>query len=211
MTVASCLVAGLVLILLLASLSGFVLFFFRVILPRIPRRVVPNPESYRGVGEPLTYLELEPLTGHSPGLSLRELDDRVVLLSFWGTWCPPCRAELPKIAALRQRFAGQEAFELVAISYPASGQGDDLTSLRENTEALLKRLDLDLPTYWDPGDTTRIEVDRRIGFEGFPTTLLLGRHGVIRAVWVGYRPGVETEIERYVDKVLSEEEERRGR
>ena len=62
-------------------------------------------------------------------------------------------------------------------------------SLRENTEALLKQLDLDLPTYFDPSDATRDAVDRVIGFQGFPTTLLLDRRGVIRAIWVGYRPG----------------------
>jgi thiol-disulfide isomerase/thioredoxin len=206
MTPKSCLVAALVLIAIVVSLCGFILFFFRVLLPMIPERIVPNPESYRGVGKPLTFLELEPLTGKPSRLTLPDLEDHVVLMDFWGTWCPPCRAELPHFAALRERFAGQEAFQLVAISYPAFGQGDDAQSLRENTTALLKELKLDLPTYWDPGGTTLSAVDQLIGFEGFPTTILFDRHGVIRAIWVGYRPGVETEIERYVDKVLSEEE-----
>ena len=134
---------------------------------------------------------------------MADLQDHVVLLNFWGTWCRPCRDELPHIAELRQRFAGQEAFRLVAISYPPLGQGDDLQSLREETAALLKRLNLDLPTYWDPDNETRTAVDQLIpdavheisGVSLFPLTVLLDRQGVIRAVWVGYRPGVETEIE----------------
>jgi hypothetical protein len=34
---------------------------------------------------------------------------------------------------------------------------------------------------------------------------LLDRRAVIRAVWVGYRPGVETEMERYISTLLDEE------
>ena len=126
----------------------------------IPQRFVPNPESYQGVGNQLTALELEPLVGNPPRLSASDLQNHVVLLNFWGTWCRPCRAELPHIAELRQRFAGQEAFRLVAISYPPLGQGDDLQSLREETAALLKRLNLDLPTYWDPDNQTRTAMDQ---------------------------------------------------
>ena len=40
----------------------------------------------------------------------------------------------------------------------------------------------------------------------YPLTVLLDRQCVIRAVWVGYRPGVETEMERYVDMMLEEKE-----
>jgi cytochrome c biogenesis protein CcmG, thiol:disulfide interchange protein DsbE len=204
LTVTSCLAILLVLTMIVASLWAFWMLFTRVIAPMIPQRFVPHPEVHAGVGNQLTFLELEPLTGHPPRLSTGDLLDHVVLLNFWATWCPPCRNELPHIAELQKRFAGQQAFRLVAISYPQLGQGDDLQSLREETASLLKRLKLDLPTYCDPDDMTRAAVDQVIGFEGFPTTVLLDRYGVIRAVWSGYRPGVETEIERYVDKILSE-------
>jgi thiol-disulfide isomerase/thioredoxin len=214
LTAASCLVAGLVLAAILTSLCGFGLFFFRVVWPMIPERFIPNPEKYQGVGDPLPTLELEPLTGRSSRVSLADLQNQVVLLNFWGTWCPPCRDELPHLAGLRQRFSGQKAFRLLSVSYPVMGQGDDLQSLRENTETLLKRLGVDMPVYWDPDDATRTALNQVVpdamdagsGISLFPTTVLLDRHGLIRAVWIGYRPGVETEMERYVDQVLSEEE-----
>lgn len=204
LTVTSCLATLVVLAAIVLSLWAFWLLFTRVIAPMIPQRFVPHPEDHAGVRSQLTFLELEPLTGHPPRLTTGDLLDHVVLLNFWGTWCPPCRQELPHIAELQKRFAGQQAFRLVAISYPPFGQADDLQSLREETASLLKRMKLDLPTYSDPNDMTRAAVDQVIGFEGYPTTVLLDRHGVIRAVWAGYRPGVETEIERYVDKILSE-------
>ena len=108
------------------------------------------------------------------------------------------------MAELRQRFAGQPTFRLLAVSYPPLGQPDDLQSLRNETADLLKKLDVDLPTYCDPGNATLTAVDETIALEGYPTTLLLDRRGVVRAVWAGYRPGVETEMERFIDEILSE-------
>jgi thiol-disulfide isomerase/thioredoxin len=208
MTKASYLGLIVAILILLGVLVGIGFFLVRVIYPMIPTYVVPHPEGCRGVGKPIQFLELEPLTDGASRLSLTDIQENVVLLNFWGTWCAPCRAELPHMAGLQQRFSGQKGFRLVAVSYPQVGQGHDRQSLRENTEALLKRLDIDLPIYWDPDERTLRALDQVVPFDGFPFTVLLGRHGVVRGVWVGYRPGVETEIERYVDQVLSEENAR---
>jgi len=170
----------------------------------LPERILPNPKLHAGVGERLTFLDLQPLTGNKPSVSLQGLLGRVVLLNIWGTWCPPCRNELPHIAELRNRYAGHEDFRLLAVSYPAGGQTDDVESLREETALLLKRLNLDLPTYYDPHDLTLASVDQVIGFEGYPTSVLLDRKGIVRAVWVGYLPGMETEVERSIGSVLEE-------
>jgi thiol-disulfide isomerase/thioredoxin len=166
---------------------------------------LPKPEIHAGVSQTLSFLELRPLTGDGRPVSLADIRDHVTLLNFWGTWCPPCRNELPHIAALRQRFAGRETFRVLAVSCPPGGQADDVQSLQEETAALLKRLDLDLPTYYDPDDATQSALGKLVDLQGYPTTVLLDRRGTIRAVWVGYRPGVETEMERYISTSLDEE------
>ena len=166
-----------------------------------------GPGGHRGVGQTITFLKLTPLTGNPPPLAASDLQGRVTLLNFWGTWCPPCRAELPHMNELHKHFAGQAAVRLVAISYPPGGFGGDLKSLAEETASLLKELNLDLPTYCDPDSETLAAVDRLIGFEGFPTTLLVDRRGVIRKIWVGYGPGVEKEMKENVGKLLAETEE----
>jgi thiol-disulfide isomerase/thioredoxin len=183
-----------------------VIYWF-VIAPLISPPAMPKPEDHTGVGRPLSYLELRPLTGDATPISLPDLQNHVTLLNFWGTWCPPCRDELPHIAQLHQRFAGQEAFRLLAVSCPAGGQSNDVRSLQEETAALLKRLDLSIPTYDDPDGGTEFTVRKLVAEQGYPTTVLLDRHGVIRAVWLGYRPGAETEMERYISKILDEENE----
>ncbi len=168
-------------------------------------RTGPNPEEEPGVGEALTYLNLQPLTGQPRPIGPGDLHGHVILLNIWGWWCGYCRAELPHIAELRQRFAGQTAFRLAAVSYPSGDSVSDVESLREQTADLLKRLDVDLPTYYDPEGKTLDAMKAVTDFAGFPTTLLLDRHGVIRAIWKGYGPGVETEMERYISLVLAEE------
>jgi thiol-disulfide isomerase/thioredoxin len=173
-------------------------------LPPLLEDVTPGPEARKGIGRQLTFLQLKPLTGDPPPLSLSDLQGHVTLLNFWGTWCPPCRTELPHMAELRRRFAGQTAFRLVAISYPPFGQPGDLQLLGDKTASLLKQLNLDLPTYCDPDSKTLEALAPIIDFSAFPTTVLLDRHGAIRAVWVGYGPGVEADIEGQVDVLLNE-------
>ena len=163
-----------------------------------------NPESHAGVGWPIEYVQLEPLTGDGQPVSRAEITGRVVLLNIWGTWCPPCRRELPHMAELRRRFAGQEDFLLLAVSYPGGSQTEDVRSLKTQTAQMLDKLSVDMPTYYDPQSNTLAALRGTINFQGFPTTLLLDRQGVIRAVWVGFRPGVETEMERYIGKLLEE-------
>jgi thiol-disulfide isomerase/thioredoxin len=168
----------------------------------LTRGVTRGPESHRGVGQAIEFVDLKPLTGNPPPLGAADLKGHVTLLNFWGVWCPPCRTELPHMDELYRRFADQRDFRLAAISYPPGGMGGELKTLRDQTAALLKQSDLDLATYHDPGGQTLAAVDRVIGFQGFPTTLLLDRQGVLRAVWVGYQPGTETEIGNFIEKEL---------
>jgi thiol-disulfide isomerase/thioredoxin len=58
-------------------------------------------------------LTLKDLSGHTQQLS--ELRGQVVVLSFWATWCSPCREELPRLSTLSAEFAGKKV-HFVAVS-----------------------------------------------------------------------------------------------
>jgi thiol-disulfide isomerase/thioredoxin len=156
------------------------------------------------VGLPLGQLKLQPLSGDAPPVSLSSLRGAVVLLNFWGTWCPPCREELPHIAEIFQRRRGDTDFKLLAVSCGNRGTDSDLDALRRDTVALLKKMDLALPTYADQDEVTREAVDRVAGFEGYPTTLVLDRQGIIRGIWVGYEAGAEKEMDDLIGRLLAE-------
>jgi len=56
----------------------------------------------------------------------------------------------------------------------------------------------------DPGQISRQAVDEAVGFQGYPTTLLLDRRGEIRGLWSGFRPGDEAEMRQLIVQLLKE-------
>ncbi len=151
----------------------------------------------------LSELELQPLAGGASPVSLADLTGRVVLINLWGTWCPPCRQELPHMADLQRSFKDHAGFRLLAVSCGRNGN-EDLPTLQRNTEELLSQQNIHLPVYADPGGITRAAIANAVGKRGYPTTLLIDRSGNIRHVWTGYRPGLEDEISQYVRQLLQE-------
>jgi peroxiredoxin len=104
---------------------------------------------------------------------------------------------------LGKKYAGQPDFQLLAITTAQQPPGD-LALLRRQTRAFLQDADLDLPTYLDPGAVTLQAFDQLGQFQGFPTTFLMDRSGVIRNVWVGNLPGVPEEIDQWIAQLLEE-------
>jgi thiol-disulfide isomerase/thioredoxin len=48
---------------------------------------------------------------------LSDYKGKVVLINFWATWCPPCRAEMPELVRL-QREHGKEGLQIIGVTYP---------------------------------------------------------------------------------------------
>ena len=60
------------------------------------------PAPHLAKGEPAPDFKVERLVGGE--LTLSSLRGRVVIIDFWATWCPPCRAELPWLLKLAHRY-----------------------------------------------------------------------------------------------------------
>jgi len=58
---------------------------------------------------------LKDLNGRTVRLS--DYQGKVVLINFWATWCPPCRAEMPDLVRL-QREHGKEGLQIIGVTYP---------------------------------------------------------------------------------------------
>jgi peroxiredoxin len=156
------------------------------------------------IGKQLRHLELAGLTGDAESVSLESLRGKVVLVNYWGTWCPPCVRELPEIEAIGRRFAKREDFRLLAVS---CGQGGDeaVETLRSETEQFLAARQSSLATYVDPGADSRRAMHVLLNVPiAYPTTLLLDREGTIRGLWQGYVPRAADEMEAEIEKLLVE-------
>ena len=98
-------------------------------------------------------------------VTIADFEGKVVVLNFWATWCPPCRAEMPSIDRLSGEMAGDD-LAVLALStdrFDVSRVVDFFEEIGiENLDVLQDR---------------RGAVARRAGALGLPVTLILDREG----------------------------------
>ena len=124
------------------------------------------------VGSPAPEIDLRTLAGTR--FQLSALRGRAVILTFWGTWCPPCRDELPELAELHRKHHA-DGLEIVAVN-----QGDQ--ELRaSDVQHFVDELKIPFAVAIDPRGRTR----RNYRLIGLPTTVFVDTAGVIRRVVSG--------------------------
>jgi peroxiredoxin len=122
---------------------------------------------------------------------LRDLRGKLVLLNFWATWCVPCRTEMPSMERLHQTFKGTE-FALLAISIDRQG----VELVRPFVEELRLKFSVLL-------DQT-MEISRRYGLRGLPTTYLIDPEGRLISAAIGGRDWHSTEAKALIAGLLRE-------
>jgi thiol-disulfide isomerase/thioredoxin len=108
---------------------------------------------------------------------------RVVVLSYWATWCPPCLAEIPEISVLQNRYKNDPRVAVVAVN---AGYGGDTA---QKARAFLIRRNFDLTTEIDDIKTngsTKGEAAVRIGLKVVPTLFILNKDHRLVAEHVGF-------------------------
>jgi peroxiredoxin len=141
-------------------------------------------------GKPAPDFSFDTIDGKK--VSLSQEKGNVVLLDYWATWCPPCRASLPhvqKISADADRAA--KGLKVYAINS------------KEETGAVKEFLEKNNYTFTVPMDA-KGEFGKAYLVEGIPTTVIVGRDGVIRNVFIGYGEGSDEPMEKAIDAALKE-------
>ena len=147
--------------------------------------VLPGEERLMLTGRPAADFTLKSLDGEP--IELSSLHGKVVVLDFWATWCPPCRAELPSIDKLNAEFAGK--VEFLGVNDEDSG----------TVKAFLKKAGYTFPVLMDG----KRQVHRTYGIRSIPVLLVIDRQGVIRQHFVGSR-SVEA-LRSAIQSVLEQE------
>jgi thiol-disulfide isomerase/thioredoxin len=162
-------------------------------------------ESYPKLGS----LSLSPLAANETKLSLADLKGQIVLLNFWGTWCPPCVEEFPHVRELHEEYRDRTDVKVLAVSCGrGADDAKDIGHLRVDTQAFLEHRFVEMPVYLDPDQKTRTAVleaaaQRVLNLQMMPTTLLLDREHRIRVVWIGAK--TKRDFASQIDRLLAEE------
>jgi cytochrome c biogenesis protein CcmG/thiol:disulfide interchange protein DsbE len=103
-------------------------------------------------------------------VSLAELRGHPVVLNFWASWCVPCKAEAPRLAAAAKAHAGDILF-----------LGIDVQDFKSDARRFLTKYHANYVSVRDGGDSTY----SAYGLTGLPETYYLDRRGRILAHSVG--------------------------
>lgn len=127
-------------------------------------------------------------------LSSEDLKGKVLVLNFWASWCPPCKAEIPGFIRLQEELGG-EGLALVGFS---------LDETAEDHLGFVRSSEMNYPSMLATGpEGARVVAafEAVVGkMSGIPTTLVVDRSGAIVYVHTGF--AAKEELERVVRPLL---------
>ena len=121
------------------------------------------------IGQAAPDFELKTVDGQVYKLS--DLKGKPVLINFFATWCPPCRAEMPLLEETYKQYKDQ-GFVVLAVNLNESDVV--ITSFQQ-------KLGLTFPIVVDKSDA----VSRAYDIVPLPTSYFVDREGVVRGLWKG--------------------------
>ncbi len=119
-------------------------------------------EGVAEIPENIAFLYTTP-DGKTANIS--DLKGKVVFINFWASWCPPCRAEMPSIAALYQKLQKDEGFVFLLMN-----EDDDPQKALD----YLEKNQFNLPIFKRAG-----AVPNAIFGGTLPTTIVINKEGKI--------------------------------
>lgn len=132
---------------------------------------------------------LPSLTG-GESISLHDYHGDVVYLTFWASWCIPCRQEMPYLAQLWQRHH-EAGLQVIGIN------GDEDSAAARQ---FAREYDLPFPLVLDPGRA----VSQLYRVPGYPTHYIVDRRGKIRFSGIGFNLADVAAVTQEIETLLQE-------
>lgn len=146
-----------------------------------PGEAVPQGINQGNLARDFTLTSLD-----GSEVSLSDFEDSVVLVNFWATWCPPCRAEIPDLEEAYRAYQ-DDGFVVLGINVEES---------HKVVEPFVDSMGMTYPVLLDE----RGQVMQEYRARGLPMSLLVDRDGVIQQRHMGTLTA--DQLESYLDKFL---------
>ena len=148
-------------------------------------RAQPGPPR---PGDVAPDFAINSLTGEETTLSAFK-GEKVVVLDFWATWCPPCRQGLPLLDKVAKSYKSED------VVFYAVNQRESQDKIR----GFVEQTGLELPVALDE--------NKRIGslyqIDNIPQTFIIGKDGTVQGHHRGFSPSMDGEIRSALDTLLS--------
>jgi len=116
-------------------------------------------------------------------------DQKVVVLDFWATWCPPCRISMPILERVTKAYKDK------GVVFYAVNQGESA----ETVKAYLEKTGLSFPVVLD----SEGEIGHKYGVTGIPKTVIVGKDGTVQAIHLGVGRDLEAQLNAELDKLAA--------
>lgn len=117
-----------------------------------------------------------------------ELEGKAVLLNFWATWCPPCRAEIPHLNNLKKKYEGK--LEIVGLNL---GKKDGTLLTDEELNRFIEEYEI---SYLITNTKDNFNIANQVGpVSSIPTLFLLDPKGNIVQKYIGIVPEEMMELD----------------
>jgi len=128
-------------------------------------------------------------------LDLADHRGEVVVLNIWWSGCGPCRREMPLLVDLVGDFGGDAVLLGINIREASA----------DNARSFLRGVDVDFPSFYDPGSELLLGFDRKVSPYAVPSTAVLDRQGRLAALVTGEVDAPST-FSGIVEDVVAEDE-----
>jgi len=110
------------------------------------------------------------------GVKFTELEGKATLVVFFATWCPPCRAEVPHLVALQEKYKND--FAVVAVLVEENKRNEDVAHFIAEYNI----------NYFVANSPASMEAAQMFGVKGFPTMFMFDKNGNKTAYYAGATP-----------------------
>ena len=177
----------LIVMLVVAIALGAVLILWNPIPAKAQERPTPEQATIVKDGHTAPDFEVQMFDGST--IKLADLKGKVVLLNFWATWCPPCRAELARVEKdIIERFKGKP-FVFIPVS-----RGEK----RETVAAFREKMGYTFPMGLD----TDSLIYKKYAITYIPRNFLIGKDGKVVKASVGYDEAEFAELIELIEQQL---------